>query len=229
MLAFTTMWIGTALLFAQYYSKLGKLKFILMVTSPLIFFIGQFFTVINFFYPFIDSKSFSFVFYYSLVFSFSSVIGSIIFGAGFWLLGKSVYNSNVRGYLNITGYALIMFFASATATVVHTPLPSFGIVAISLVGFSSYLVLYGLYSTAISVSQDADLRKKIKKSTEAHVKLLGNIGAAQLQDQIETKVAEVADVLQKELKEESGISTSITQDEIKDYVKSVIHEISEKK
>jgi len=223
------MWIGTALLFAQYYRKLGKFKFLLMVTSPLIFFVGQFFTVINFFFPFIDSSSLSFVFFYSVIFSFSSVIGSIIFGAGFWLLARSVSDKEVSGYLNMTGYGLIMFFTSATATVVHTPYPPFGIVAISLVGFSSYFVLYGLYSSSIAISQDVDLRKRIRKSTEAHVRLLDHIGAAQLQDSIETKVSEVAHVIEEELKAESGITPSVSEHEIKDYVKSVIREISNKK
>ena len=227
--SFILMWTGTALLFVQYYKKLGKFKFLFMVTSPLIFFVSQFFTVINFFFPFIDSSSLSFVFFYSVVFSFSSVIGSIIFGAGFWLLGRSISDKNVSSYLNMTGYGLVMFFTSATATVVHTPFPPFGIVAISLVGFSSYLVLYGLYSSSIAISQDVDLRKRIRKSTEAHVRLLDNIGVTQLQDNIETKVSEVAHVIEEELKAESGISPSVSEQEIKDYVKSVMREISDKK
>jgi hypothetical protein len=227
--SFILMWMGTALLFAQYYRKLGKFKFLLMVASPLIFFVGQFFTVINFFFPFIDSSSLSFVFSYSIVFSFSSIIGSIIFGAGFWLLGRSVSDKEVSSYLNMTGYGLVMFFTAATATVIHTPFPPFGIVAISLVGFSSYFVLYGLYSSSIAISQDVDLRKRIRKSTEAHVRLLDNIGAAQLQDSIETKISEVAHVIEKELKAESGITSSVSEQEIKDYVKSVIREISDKK
>jgi hypothetical protein len=228
MAAFIFMWIGTGLLFGHYYAKLGRFKFFLMVISPLVFFIAQFFTAINFLFPFIDSSSLDFVFSYSLIFSFSSLIGSIIFGAGFWLLGRSV-SDRVRSYLNVSGYGVIMFFTSATATVIHAPFPAFGIVAISLVGFSSYLLVYGLYCTAISISQDVDLRKRIRKSAEAHVRLLDNIGSAQLQDQIETKVSQVAHVLENELKEESGIPPSISQDELKDYVKSVIKEIAEKK
>lgn len=229
MSAFIFVWIATILLFRQHYTRLGRLKFLLIVTSPLIFFVGQFFTLINFVFPFIDSSSLPFVFTYSIIFSFSSIIGSVIFGAGFWLLARSVSNKPLKGYLNMTGFGLIMFFTSATATIIQTPFPPFGIVAISLVGFSSYFVLYGLYSSAISISQDADLRKTIRRSTEANVRLLENIGIAQLQDRVETKVSEVAHFFEEELKAESGIAPSVTEQEIRNYIKTVIQEISDKR
>ena len=69
---------------------------------------------------------------------------------------------------------------------------TFGVAAHSLVFLSSYLFSIGLYSLAISTSQDISLRKSIKNSTLEVVKLLDITGTSQLKQDIEKKVLDVA-------------------------------------
>jgi hypothetical protein len=48
---------------------------------------------------------------------------------------------------------------------INTPYPPFGIITTSLMGLSSYLVLVGIYSSAVSLSQDSELRRDIRDIT----------------------------------------------------------------
>lgn len=47
-------------------------------------------------------------------------------------------------------------------------------------GLSSYLIFIGIYSSAISVSEDSKLRASIRKSVEAEVNFIGNIASAEM-------------------------------------------------
>jgi hypothetical protein len=73
----------------------------------------------------------------------------------------------------------------------------FGLASVSTVGLSSYLILVGLYYSAISVSDDAKLRRTIREAALRESKFLDSIGKAYMGQEIESKVLGVA----KELKE----------------------------
>lgn len=47
-------------------------------------------------------------------------------------------------------------------------------------GLSSYLIFIGIYSSAISVSEDSKLRASIRKSVEAEVNFIGNIASTEM-------------------------------------------------
>jgi ATP-dependent Lon protease len=80
----------------------------------------------------------------------------------------------------------------------------------------------GLYLSAIALSQDSSLRKSIKKSA---VNLIGDIGSAQMEKQIEKRVTKLISDQQKELEEQTGgFSDEVTEKETKDYVELVLNE-----
>src|SRR5215208_1155549 len=73
----------------------------------------------------------------------------------------------------ISAYGLVLLFASNQAIVLVTaPYPPFGLATISFMGLSAYLVVAGIYSSAVSVSLDVGLRKTIRKSVIEQSKLL---------------------------------------------------------
>jgi hypothetical protein len=75
------------------------------------------------------------------------------------------HDTAVRNYMIISAHGLILLSASNQAIVLTTaPYPPFGLVTVSFVGLSSYLMLVGIYSSAISVSEDAIIRQTIRKS-----------------------------------------------------------------
>jgi hypothetical protein len=49
-----------------------------------------------------------------------------------------------------------------------------------IIGLSSYLILVGVYSSAISVSEDIKIRQTIRKFTLKESKLLDSIGTSKI-------------------------------------------------
>ena len=100
--------------------------------------------------------------------------------------------------------------------------PTYGVAAHSLVLLSSYLFSFGLYLSAISISHDISLRKSIKGSMHD---LVGTIGSAQMEQEIEKKVTKIIQRHQKEIEKQVGdFSSEVTETNVKDYVKLAIKE-----
>jgi hypothetical protein len=119
---------------------------------------------------------------YTLIFSASNPAGGILFGIAFWIVSKGLTHRQVKDYMIISGYGLLLLFTANQHQVLQlNPYPPFGLVTISYVGLASYLVLVGVYSSALSVANEAELRRSIRRSVEENSDLLGNIGEAQFE------------------------------------------------
>ena len=224
--SFIFMWIGSAIVLRHYTSKISKGRYILLIAAPLVYYIGQYFIALNILFPFIDSSSTSFIFYYTTFFTFSSVGGSVIFAMSFWLIAKDLSrNRDISTYLKMCGFGFIIFFISATATLIHTPYPPFGIISISIVGFSSYYILYGIYSSSVSLSEDVNLRTLIKKSTISELKFMTSMSRGYLQDRVVNQVYDATQKFEKNIEEQTGISPSLSKDEIKLLIKQILDEL----
>src|SRR5438552_11220497 len=99
--------------------------------------------------------------------------------------------------------------------------PTYGVASHSLILLSSYLFSIGLYSAAVSVSQDNSLRKTVRESL---VGLLDNIGTAQMEQEIVRKVTRLARDNQQELEEQTGVSLSTSEDDLRQYIMAVVEE-----
>src|SRR3977135_2502277 len=110
----------------------------------------------------------------------------------------------------ITAYGLILFFTAADAAVEQAGYPPFGLANVSFVGLSSFLILIGLYHSAISVANDVTLRKSIKNSALRKSRLLDSIETAQMTQEIENKVTKNRAENANRLTEQSGIEPSLT-------------------
>jgi hypothetical protein len=96
------------------------------------------------------------------------------------------------------------------------------VAAHTLILLASYLFTVGLYSSAIAVSQDSSLRTSIRASL---LELVDNIGTAQMEQEIERRVPKVAKEQQDVLTEQSGIESSLIEDDMKEYLEQVIKEV----
>lgn len=224
--SFIFMWIGSAIILRHYTLKISKGRYILLIAAPLVYYIGQYFIVLNILFPFIDSSSTSFIYYYTVFFTFSSVVGSVIFAISFWLIAKDLSrNMEISTYLKMCGFGFIMFFISATATMIHTPYPPFGIVAISMVGISSYYILYGIYSSSVSLSEDINLRTLIRKSAISEIRFITSMSRGYLQDRVVNQVYDTTQKFERNILEQTGISPSLSKDEIKLLIKQILDEL----
>jgi hypothetical protein len=106
---------------------------------------------------------------------------------------RSLASSKLKDYLIIAAIGDTMVGISLSTSAIQ---PTYGVAAHSLVLLSSYLFSIGLYLSAISISQDNSLRKSIKGSM---TDLIGNIGSAQMEQEIEKKVMKIIQKQQKEI------------------------------
>jgi hypothetical protein len=176
-------WIATAALLSNYARKLGKIKYLLVTISPMIFFIGQF------------------------VASFPNEISAIINVDKFFLASYTTVIITLNRYLTISGFGFFLLFTSNQALLMSiNPYPPFGIATITVMGVSAYLVIIGIYMSTISLSQDAELRQSIRCVARSQSKLFDSMVSAEIEKEIEKRVMEIIRTRSVEMEDETGWS-----------------------
>lgn len=225
LISFVFIWGATALLLLPYRKRLGLLKFWIVICLPLVYFLSSFVEVIGLYEPQSDSE----IFYFYLYTSLNSTAGGLLFGITFMIIAKQINNQRIKGYMNLAAYGFILLFISNQITLVATSYPPFGIATLLFSGLSSYLLLIGLYSTAVSLSQHSQLRKSIRNSLDKqHSKLLDNIGISELQREMDRRITPVIQRYAKQMNMQSAIDLSISEEEVKQYMEEVLHDLHEK-
>ena len=221
-ISFISVWVGTMILLRHYSVKLGKLKFWVAMCLPLAFYLSQILVVtLQLPLPFVNSDSISYTFYYRVIFTVSSTIGGLLFAQPFFIVSKLIVkNSNMRRHLIVLGLGMVLFFVSGSATVYHAPFPPFGLPTVAVIGFSSYLLFLGLYSAAISLSEDSELYKLIRTSANDW-KFFLKLSDSEVENDILSKVDSVTAVMTRE----TGITPSVSEADIKDYLMEVLSEV----
>ncbi len=80
-------------------------------------------------------------------------------------------------------------------------------------------------TSAISISRDVQLRKFVKESVYDEAKFLASIGTAQMQQEMENKITTIAKNKIVESYENSQLTPSLTDEEIRSYINEVIQEV----
>jgi hypothetical protein len=226
---FLSFWGGTIATLYANIRRIGKTRFWILVTTPIIFFFG---TLISFFpeiqgaAPKDDPNSIIIPFYIT---TFSQVIAIVLFATAFVSMARAIPHHRISDYMYITCYGLTLFSIAIIATVSGAGYPPFGLPTVSLVGPFSFLLFTGLNHSAISIAEDSTLRRSIKVSARQQLKLLGSIGTAELEAKIEKKVLNVAKSNAENLTHQSGIEPSLSLDEAKQYLYEVLKEVKDRK
>lgn len=229
-LSFMISWIATIAILRHYSPKLRKTKYLIILILPLVYFLLPFLPHFqDAFTALAQTESVSFI--YTFIFTFSKSIGGILFGIAFWVIARSLKRgSAVRDYMIISGYGLLLLFISNQAVVlVNIIYPPFGLVTVSFMGLASYMLLLGVYSSAISVSEDSKIRQSIRHVALQEPKLLDSIGTAQMEQEIQKRVLAATRKTQEIMTEETGIQSSLSEDDMKLYLQQVIEEVQESK
>ena len=228
--SFIAIWISSLFLLYRFLKRMGATKFWIIVAAPLAYFLSQFVTI--FFNIFsvlvgtVDPMHFNVLI--TLLFTSTKLVGGVLFGVAFWTIARTIRkDSYVRDYMIISAYGVILFFVSGVSGVIQAPFPPFGVLAIATEGFASYMLFLGIYSAAVSVSQDSVLRRSIRKSVETQSNLLHGIGEAQMQKEIERRVLKTAKENADEMKEDTGVEKAMTDVEMKDYMNQVVNELTQ--
>jgi hypothetical protein len=225
-ISFALKWIATAFLLYHYSQKMGTTKYWILISLPLIYFLGTYLDDFNLYVPHTNTEEF----YWTLYVTYNSTAGGILFYIGFVVATKHFHdNWAIKDYLIICGFGFLLFFSAGQTTLSFSPYPPFGFATMSFYGLSSYLILLGLYASAISASQDIELRKSIKKSTLRESKFLDSMGTAHMEKELMKRMLVKAREEQKELIQESGVKSSFSEEDVIGIVKEIEKDVKDKK
>jgi hypothetical protein len=225
-LYFALMWLSTAVVLRYNINRVGKIKFYILVSLPLIYFLSYYFTLYSTINPSSPEPAPSSLFFLILMFGYAYVMGGFLIALAFRALAKAVSKSNiVKYYMLLTAYGFVLFFTAASATILQAPYPPYGLVNVSVVSLSLFLILSGLHYSAVSLAQDVNLRNSIKRSAIKEFKVLDSIGTAQMQQEVEKKVLTTVKHNLDTLTKDSGINPSLSEDEIKYYMEEALNEL----
>jgi len=223
--SFLLILIASALLLYHYSKKTKTPKMIIIIALPILGYTATILDALNIY----DTDTNPNLFYYYIFQSLASISGGVLFAFAFWFISTKLPDSSVKTFLKITAFGFILLYLSNRVDVTSATYPPFGINSLSLLPLASYFVLFGLYSSALSLSQDITLRNHLRSMARNDQNLLSSIGTAQMETEVKRAVGElkdVADVHEKELAEKTGIETPIAENEVEDYLKQVIEEVS---
>lgn len=102
------------------------------------------------------------------------------------------------------------------------PYPPFGISTITVMRISAYMIVLGIYSTTISISNDSELRKSLRRFVRSQSHPFELMAASDTENEIESWVLFVLRRQSAELELATGVEASLTEDELKAYLKEVL-------
>jgi hypothetical protein len=206
-----------------YIKKLGKFKFWIIMGVAMAYYLIEYpLFVLGYFTPSKNVDAMTNI----LIFSMAALLSGIIFGAAFLSVAKTLRkDSNLRKHMMLAAYGFVLFYIAGSAAAAQAAYPPFGIVAVSFTGLSCYLIYVGLYSSAVTVSQDTTLRLSIRKSLTDQSKFLDSMGSAYMEQELQSTILNIAKKHADVLTEKTGVEASMTDNDIKEYMAMVMDEI----
>ncbi|MDW0253390.1 MAG: hypothetical protein QOA13_04725 [Nitrososphaeraceae archaeon] len=223
--SFLLVLFASAILLYHYSKKTSNPKIVLIIALPILGYTSSILDALHILSADTNPNLFFYYIYIALV---SASVG-ILFAFSFWIVSKKLPDSPVKTFLKITACGFVLLYFSNNISVTIAAYPPFGVNSLSLLSLASYFVLFGLYSSALSLSQDLTLRQHLRSLAKSDNNLLSSIGTAQMETEVKRAVGELKDVAdehEKELAEKTGIETPVPESEIEDYLKQVIEEVA---
>jgi hypothetical protein len=208
------------LLYYYYYSKTEPIRFWILTATPLILFL------IGSGYIFSLPPDSPYNFYLRVIYRAGNISDSLLFGLIFYFVLKKIDVEKIKDYLTIVAVDLIMFDLAFSTSAYQ---PTYGIAAHSLVLLCACFISIGWYSLALSIAQDKKLRQTIRSKVKDESKLLDSIGTAQMEQEAQTKVIKIVKQYEQNMKEESGIPSSMQEEDMRAYMEQVIEEVKQAK
>jgi hypothetical protein len=221
--AYILTWVGTVKMLYPYIRELGKIKFWIIMGVAMIYYLSVFpLFILGYFTPSENADAMTII----IIFSLAGLLSGIIFGAAFYSVARILRGgSDLRNHMIVAAYGFVLFYIAGSATASQAAYPPFGMVSVSFIGLSCYLIYTGLYSSAVTVSQDTTLRLSIKKSITDQAKFLHGMGSAHMEQELQSTVIKIAKKNSDVLTEKTGVKSSMTESDIKEYMAMVMDEI----
>ncbi len=193
LISFLLMWIATVILLGQFRSSMGRFRFYSIMSIPLIYYIfplhGYLSDVLI---PLLASSRAAYAILYILIFSATKQVGAAFFGLTFWSTSGTIYDSVIRKSLLMSSIGMAIVFSSIELTPLkYNVFPPYGLLTESYLPIGAFLIFIGIYTSAVRISRDSELRKEFYRSASSQVGLLRSIGVSQMEKELEEKVKDM--------------------------------------
>jgi hypothetical protein len=146
-------------------------------------------------------------------------------------LGRQITSSHnkIINYLIIAALSTILVSPTGNNWITNSSYPPFGAIQRAFVVLASFLFSIGIYSVALSVAQDAELRHLARKYAKEYA-LLDTLAKPQETAEIIQKVVKLIHKQADAMEKETGVESSMLDDnEVRQYLDLVIRETRKKK
>ncbi len=146
-------------------------------------------------------------------------------------LGREITSSRnkIINYLIIAALSTILVSPTTNNWITNNSYPPFGAIQRAFLVLGSFLFSIGIYSVAMSVAQDAELRQLARKYAKEYA-LLGTLGNAQEKAEITRKLVKAIHQHAGAMEKETSVESSMLDDnEVRHYLDLVIRETGGKK
>ena len=152
-------------------------------------------------------------------------VGGAILGVAFLLVSRKIHDPGVKDlYETLSLGIMLLAISNVDARIYLLPYPPFGLVTISFMGISSYLLMVGIYYSSISTSMNSQIRSMIARSVDKELSFLSNISRSQMEKQIQNRVKVLTERFANDLAEDSGVGMNLKPEEIAHQITLVMKE-----
>jgi uncharacterized membrane protein (UPF0136 family) len=222
--SYIMIWLTTILLLKKYSNKFGKLKYWILVSIPLLYYLAE--NRIILLTPFssialVAPVQFGIV--YTLFFSAVQLVGGLLFGLAFFTAAKKVNQENISNSLKLSGIGIVILIASNEIFGVYVgSYPPYGLVTIAFMPLASFLLLAGILSSAILIATSNRIRNELYRMAEDQPALFRDIGVAEMESTLHKRIERVLKSVTTSQEEEDYTGDV---DDHKKYIEEVLKEI----
>jgi hypothetical protein len=228
-MSYLSIWTTTVLLMNNYREKLANsIIYWIIFSMPLLYFLITYFYQLilsNILISYLEIDPITVSIALGAFLSLSKPIGGVFFGIAFWKISRSIsYEKSIKTYMIISGWGIFLIFSADQAEAqIVAPYPPFGIATITILNIAAFLMLVGIYNSAVLVSANNDLRKSIYKHA-LESKLLGLIGRAEMENEMQKTVTKITNE-KKHLMTDTQQPVELDGMELKKYIEFVVREV----
>lgn len=194
-LSFAFMWISTVFLLSQYRYKLGRIKYFIIISLPLIYYVSPL-------EPYIEERLLSFIIessampatFYVLFLNITKQIGALFFSIYFLIAYRLIIAHKIRQSLLISSIGMVIVFSSLDIeTLQYIFYPPYGLITAAFMPIGSYLLFIGIFSSAQKISRNTEIKKELYNSAKNDLSFLKEISEAQQIQELVNKCRYIAD------------------------------------
>ena len=184
-ITFCSIWVLTAFLLYDYFGRNNHLKFWVILSIPMIFFLIQFFPVtLKLLISLYLINPSLFLPLYTILSTITTFIGATMVSITLWLLIRKIPNKSFKSYLMLVTFGLLLVLTSTQETPFPRFLfPPFGLITILFIGLAIYLPFIGFYSASLHISKDMNLVRNFADRIHQYG-FFRNIAKSQLEQDI---------------------------------------------